>query len=232
VGWCEVSALLFSPLCLLCSTEGITWHLAAPQLASLSRVWLQSNRGRWNNVADDKPILFHDHLVDHQPQDALPGLEGRVGELVPDAVTERIQTLQQPEFLLTFRVLTVDLVAPGSQVAAMLFDLPPALLQFLKRDRCRLVCVDQASDLTFRHLELPSDPRPFAQAGAIDSEVAAARHLSAYGSGPTGSADPNHQRGPFWGSGALLVLIGAFLTRAGPFERAGDRPCRGRTSDV
>ncbi len=34
------------------------------------------------------------------------------------------------------------------------------------------------------------------------------------------------------GSGALLVLIGAFLTRAGPFERVGDRPCRGRTSDV
>jgi len=34
------------------------------------------------------------------------------------------------------------------------------------------------------------------------------------------------------GSGALLVLIGGFLTRAGPSERVGDRPCRGRTSDV
>jgi len=52
-------------------------------------------------VADDKPILFDDHLIDHQPQDALPGLERRVGELVPDAVAERVQTLQQPEFLLT-----------------------------------------------------------------------------------------------------------------------------------
>jgi len=38
--------------------------------------------------------------------------------------------------------------------------------------------------------------------------------------------------GNAFGSGALLVLIGGFLTRAGPFERVGDRPCRGRTSDV
>jgi len=30
VGWCEFSALLFSPLCFLCSTEGITARLAAP----------------------------------------------------------------------------------------------------------------------------------------------------------------------------------------------------------
>ena len=30
VGWCEFSALLLSPLCLLCSTEGITSRLAAP----------------------------------------------------------------------------------------------------------------------------------------------------------------------------------------------------------
>ena len=30
VGWCEFSALLFSPLCFLCSTEGITSRLAAP----------------------------------------------------------------------------------------------------------------------------------------------------------------------------------------------------------
>ncbi len=137
-------------------------------------MWLQSNRGRWDNVADDKPILLDDHLIDHQPQDALPGLERRVGELVPDAVAERVQTLQQPEFLLTLRMLTVDLVAPGSQVAAMVVDLPSALLQLLKRDCCRLVCVDQALDLTFRHLELPSNARLFAHAGAVDSEVAAA----------------------------------------------------------
>jgi putative transposase len=29
-GWCEFSALLFSPLCFRCSTEGITSRLAAP----------------------------------------------------------------------------------------------------------------------------------------------------------------------------------------------------------
>ena len=29
VGWCEFSARLFSPLCFLCSADGITWHLAA-----------------------------------------------------------------------------------------------------------------------------------------------------------------------------------------------------------
>jgi len=30
VGWCEFSALLFSPLCFLCSTEGMISRLAAP----------------------------------------------------------------------------------------------------------------------------------------------------------------------------------------------------------
>jgi len=123
---------------------------------------LQSNRGRWDNVADDKPVLLDDHLINHQSQDAPPGLERRVDGFVPHAVTECIQALQQPQFLLALRVLTVDLVLPGLQVAAMVFDLPPALLQLLKRDRCRLVCVDQALGLTFRHLELPSNARRFA----------------------------------------------------------------------
>ena len=84
-------------------------------------------------MADDKPVLLDDHLINHQPQDASPGFERRVGELVPHAVTERIQALQQPQFLLALRVLTVGFVAPGLQVAAMVFDLPPTLLQLLKR---------------------------------------------------------------------------------------------------
>ena len=86
-------------------------------------------------MADDKPVLLDDHLIGHQPQDASPGLERRVGELVAHAVTERIQALRQPQFLLALRVLKVDLVAPGLQVAAMVFDLPPTLLQLFKRDR-------------------------------------------------------------------------------------------------
>ena len=95
---------------------------------------MQFNRSRWNDVADDERIRLDDHPVDDQPEDFLLGLEGRIDERVPNAVTERLQALQQPEFLLTFRVLPVDLVEPGLQVAAMVLDLSPALLQFHKRD--------------------------------------------------------------------------------------------------
>ncbi len=99
-------------------------------------------------MADHEPVLLHDHPIDDQPKDFLLGLEGRADERVPNAVAERLQPLQQPEFLLTVRVLTVDFVKPGSQVATMVLDLSPALLQFHERDCCRLVCVDQALDLT------------------------------------------------------------------------------------
>jgi len=85
-------------------------------------------------VADDERIRLDDHPIDDQPEDVLLGFERRIDERVPNAVTERLQALQQPEFLLTFRVLTVDLVEPGPQVATMVFDLSPALLQFHKRD--------------------------------------------------------------------------------------------------
>ncbi len=95
---------------------------------------MQSNWSRWDDVADDERIRLDDHPINDQPEDVLLGFERRIDELVSDAVTERLQALQQPEFLLTFRVLTVDLVEPGPQVATMVFDLPPALLQFHKRD--------------------------------------------------------------------------------------------------
>jgi len=97
-------------------------------------MWLQSNWSRWNDVADDKHIRLDDHPIDDQPEDFLLGVEGRIDKRVPNAVTERLQALQQSEFLLTFRVLTVDLVEPGPQVATMVPDLSPALLQFHKRD--------------------------------------------------------------------------------------------------
>jgi hypothetical protein len=67
-------------------------------------------------VADDERIRLDDHVIDDQPEDVLLGFERRIVERVPNAVTERLQTLQQPEFLLTFRVLTVDLVEPDPQV--------------------------------------------------------------------------------------------------------------------
>lgn len=76
-------------------------------------MWLQSNWSRWNDVADDKHIRLDDHPIDDQPEDFLLGVKGRIDERVPNAVTERLQALQQPKFLLTFRVLPVDLVEPG-----------------------------------------------------------------------------------------------------------------------
>ena len=99
-------------------------------------------------MADNEPILLEDHLINHQPEDFLLGLERRVDERVPNAGTKRLQALEQPELLLTFRVLTADLVEPGLQVATMVLDLSPALLQFHKRDGRRLIGVDQAFDLT------------------------------------------------------------------------------------
>lgn len=65
-------------------------------------------------MADDEPVLLHDYSIDDQPEDFLLGLEGRADERVPNAVAERLQPLQQPEFLVTFRVLMVDFVKPGS----------------------------------------------------------------------------------------------------------------------
>jgi len=125
-------------------------------------------------VADDEPILLNDHPIDDETEDFPLGLEGRVDERVPNAVTECFQALQQPQFLLTFRVLTADLVAPGSQVATVVLDLSPAVLQFHKRDRCCLIRVDQALDLTVRHPELPLDARPLALTGAINGGITAA----------------------------------------------------------
>ena len=85
-------------------------------------------------MADDERIRLDDHPIDDQPEDFLLGLEERIDERVPNAVTERLQALQQPEFLFTFRVLPVHLVEPDLQVATMVLDLAPALLQFHKRD--------------------------------------------------------------------------------------------------
>ena len=85
-------------------------------------------------MADDERIRLDDHPIDDQPENFLLGLERRIDECVSNAVTERFQALQQPEFLLTFRVLPVHLVEPDPQLATMVFDLSPALLQFHKRD--------------------------------------------------------------------------------------------------
>ena len=74
---------------------------------------MQSNWGRWNDVADNEPILLEDHLINYQPEDFLLGLERRVDERVPNAGTKRLQALEQPELLLTLRVLTADFVEPG-----------------------------------------------------------------------------------------------------------------------
>jgi hypothetical protein len=79
-------------------------------------------------MADDQPLLLDDHPIDNQSEDFLLGLEGRIEEGVPNAATERLQALQQPEFLLTLRALMVDLVEAGSKVAAMVFDPPPPFL--------------------------------------------------------------------------------------------------------
>jgi hypothetical protein len=53
-------------------------------------VWLQSNRGDWNNVLDDQPLVLDDNPIDDQPEDFLLGLEARVDECVPNAVTKRL----------------------------------------------------------------------------------------------------------------------------------------------
>jgi hypothetical protein len=50
-------------------------------------VWLQSNWSRWNDVADNERIRLDDHPIDDQPEDFLLGLEGRIDERVPNAVT-------------------------------------------------------------------------------------------------------------------------------------------------
>jgi len=52
-------------------------------------------------VADDERIRLDDHPIDDQPEDFLLGLEGRIDKRVPNAVTERLEALQKPEFLLT-----------------------------------------------------------------------------------------------------------------------------------
>ena len=85
-------------------------------------------------MTNDQPVLLDDDPIDDEPEHPLLGLERWVDERVPDALAERLQPLQQPEFLLTFRVLTVDLVEPVPQVATMVLDLSPALLQFHKRN--------------------------------------------------------------------------------------------------
>ena len=124
-------------------------------------------------MADDQPVLLHDDPVDDQPEDFLLGFERRVDERIPDAFAERLQPLQQPEFLLTFRALPMDLLEPGSKVAAMVLDPSPALLQLRERDRCCLVGIDQAFCLAIRCPELPLNARPLALTGTIDSGVAA-----------------------------------------------------------
>ena len=63
-------------------------------------------------MADGEPVL-EDHLIDHQPEDLLLGLGRRVDGRVPDAGTKRLQALEQPEVLLTFRALATALVGPG-----------------------------------------------------------------------------------------------------------------------
>src|SRR3954454_17050630 len=51
----------------------------------------------------------------------------------------------------------------------MVLDLSPPLLQFRERDRCRLVCVDQALHLAPQHVKLPRNARAFALTGAVGS---------------------------------------------------------------
>src|SRR3954452_17178173 len=101
---------------------------AQPWLPRSSRVWLQSGRGRWNDVTDDQSVLLDNDPIDDQPEDFLLGLKRRVDERIPNAVTERLQPLQQPKLLLTPRALTSDRVEPGLSVAAVVLDLSPPLL--------------------------------------------------------------------------------------------------------
>src|SRR3954451_1751942 len=84
-----------------------------PWIRTVSRVWLQSGRGRWNDVTDDQSVLLDNDPIDDQPEDFLLGLKRRVDERIPNAVTERLQPLQQPKLLLTPRALTSDRVEPG-----------------------------------------------------------------------------------------------------------------------
>ena len=64
-------------------------------------------------MTDDQSVLLDNHPIDDQPEDFLLGLKRRVDERIPNAVTERLQPLQQPKLLLTPRALTSDLVEPG-----------------------------------------------------------------------------------------------------------------------
>src|SRR4051795_3015157 len=114
---------------------GRSWRLSVvggrrrrPRLACNSRVWLQSGRGRWNDVTDDQSVLLDNDPIHDPPEDFLLGLKRRVGERSPNAVTERLQPLQQPKLLLTPRALTSDRVEPGLSVAAVVLDLSPPLL--------------------------------------------------------------------------------------------------------
>src|SRR4051795_12469489 len=101
---------------------------SGPWSSRNSRVWLQSGRGRWNDVTDDQSVLLDNDPIDDQPEDFLLGLKRRVDERIPNAVTERLQPLQQPKLLLTPRALTSDRVEPGLSVAAVVLDLSPPLL--------------------------------------------------------------------------------------------------------
>ena len=71
-------------------------------------MWLQSYRGCRNDVTDDQPVLLDNDPIDDEPEDLLLGLERRGDERVPNAITERLQPLQQPNFLLTRRALTPE----------------------------------------------------------------------------------------------------------------------------
>ncbi len=64
-----------------------------PKRRAASRVWLQSNRRRRNDMSDDQPVLLDDDPIDDEPENPLLGLERRVDERVPDAVAERLQPL-------------------------------------------------------------------------------------------------------------------------------------------
>ena len=110
-------------------------------------MWLQSNRGDWNNVLDDQPIVLDHNPIDDQPEDFLLGLEARLDERVPNA---------------------------RSKMAAMVLDPSPAFLQLRERNRCCLIRVDQTLDFTIQPPELPRDPRAFVLTGAVSREIAAA----------------------------------------------------------
>src|SRR3954454_13919206 len=174
VGWCEFSALLFRPLCRRCSTPGISSRFAAGQLASLSRIRLQSKWRHRDDVTDDHLVVHEDHPVDDQPQDLLPDLERRIDERVANAGTERLEPLQQPDPPPPLRAVAADLVEPLPQMPAMVLDLPPTLLQLLQLDRAGLIGVDQPPDLAVQHLELALDARALALVGAVDGGIAAA----------------------------------------------------------